>query len=662
MGGSQSALGENPIPPDSLDFIGRNGKIYANAQPFSIKGVNWFGSEAYCGPPNGLEKHNIAWYLDFLERHHFNAVRLLFNHEHILKNDIVQAPQSERLLFQVRYVDQFVVLAREAAKRGILVMIGCHRITHDAWPGDGLWYGSGISESRVLESWSTLARALCGEWNVFAADLQNEPHSASWGKGLPTDWNKAAEQIGDHVSSLCPRWMIMVEGVGYTPGAPGADDPGMGIWWGENLVGTNVAPVHLKNQDKLVYSPHVYGPSVYMQSYFRSPFFPNNMPAIWMQHFAFAQEKTGRPIVIGEFGGNYVDADRVWQDWAIPYIMEKGFGLFYFALNPDSKDTGGLVPQPDWNDPPPGSPEALKLEALSQLPSTDVFEVCPSCRAAQESAGANEPAHPPPMPPTATSSPPVPLVQLAPAPRADSVAPSPQPPIPPSPIVSSDTAAGKSPPPFVPPPTAVQDFAAVPAVAPAASFSTTNVAAIVFLILVGLHIFRQHRSSKGDTKPIAPQPALPAPKTKSSKKDKRKDKKRRNSSAAEEDAETERVVLLLQPAEIDPEDAPVATRAPEERSRAAEGESPLRLGERVRVHSLQQEPWHNGAEGVVAGHAQTPSGPRYNVVCQMKEGPSVGLCLKFENLQRLDDSWLPAVQPGVADDSTSEVALPVCSM
>ena len=76
---------------------------------------------------------------------------------------------------------------------------------------------------------------------------------------------------------------------------------------------------------------------MYVQNYFKSPFFPNNMPGIWQQHFAFAQEATGRPIVIGEIGGTYVGADKIFQDWALPYIVEKGFGLFYFALNPDSK-------------------------------------------------------------------------------------------------------------------------------------------------------------------------------------------------------------------------------------------------------------------------------------------------------------------------------------
>ena len=627
MGGSQSALDANPIPKDSLDFVGRNGNIYANAQPFSIKGVNWFGSEAYCGPPNGLEKHGITWYLDFLQRHNFNAIRLLFNHEHILKNDIVAAPQSEQLLFQTRYIDMFVVLAREAAKRGMLVMIGCHRITHEAWPGDGLWYGQGYSESRVLDSWTALTKILCNEWNVFGADLQNEPHASSWGKGLPTDWNKAAERIGNHIHEHCPRWMIMVEGVGYTPGAPGADRNDMGIWWGENLVGTNVAPVQLRNQDKLVYAPHVYGPSVYMQSYFRSPFFPTNMPQVWQQHFAFAKAKTGRPIVLGEIGGNYIGADKVWQDWAIPYMIDQGFGLFYFALNPDSKDTGGLVPRDDWSDPPPGSPEALKLKALAQIPSTDVFKVCPSCRPADAVVGGA--ASPPPAAAAAASHPPPPV---------------------------STNAATQSPPPPPPPPTPLTTAQASPARLPSGNTTTMEPAvpftndqattstfgslfsdpfstavAIVLLVLVGMHVRSKRAAANGGddgvSKVIPPVAAVPLP---APSKAPKKGKKGKKAKAADED-QAERVVLLLQ--DPDPELAAVEEAAAEE----IDDGMAFDVGDRVRVRGLTAEPWHNGAEGTVAGHAQTPSGPRINVVLQ----DGTGLCLRAEMLERcVDDEGL----------------------
>jgi hypothetical protein len=115
-------------------------------------------------------------YMDYLKRNQFNAIRLLFNHEHILKNDIVDAPKEATILFQTRYIEMFLILAREAAERGILVMMACHRMTPEAWPGKGLWYDDelGFTEEVVKESWTKLASVLCKQWNVVAADLQNE--------------------------------------------------------------------------------------------------------------------------------------------------------------------------------------------------------------------------------------------------------------------------------------------------------------------------------------------------------------------------------------------------------------------------------------------------------------------------------------------------------
>lgn len=60
---------------------------------------------------------------------------------------------------------------------------------------------------------------------------------------MAIDWNLGAEDLGDHVLRECPRWLIFVEGVGYNPGAPNGDDPGAGIWWGENLIGARVQQV-----------------------------------------------------------------------------------------------------------------------------------------------------------------------------------------------------------------------------------------------------------------------------------------------------------------------------------------------------------------------------------------------------------------------------------
>lgn len=288
-------------------------------------------------------------------------------------------------------------------------MIACHRLKPDAWPGDGLWYDQRITETAVRMSWGMIAKKLCSQWNVFAVDLQNEPHSSSWAKGdMSTDWGHAAERLGNFVLKQCPRWLVMVEGIGYTPGAPGADDPGAGYWWGENLGGVRAQPVKLQDMRKLIYSPHTYGPSVYMQSYFKSPSFPQNMAAIWDQHFAFVQKATGQPLIIGEMGGKYEGKDQVWQDWAFGFMKQRGIGVFYFALNPSSEDTGGIL-QSDFT-----TPQAAKLKALSVLPSTDFLYLrqrygVPSNTVSREMWS--------PVAPSAVA--PVPLWKKAPAPAAN---------------------------------------------------------------------------------------------------------------------------------------------------------------------------------------------------------------------------------------------------
>ena len=72
-----------------------------------------------------------------------------------------------------------------------------------------------------------------------------------------------------------------------------------------------------------------------MQGYFSAPTFPDNMPAIWEERFAFLRDyKGGTPVVMGEFGGFYTGKDKQWQDTAMTFMRNRGIGLFYFALNP----------------------------------------------------------------------------------------------------------------------------------------------------------------------------------------------------------------------------------------------------------------------------------------------------------------------------------------
>ena len=180
--------------------------------------------------------------------------------------------------------------------------------------------------------------------------------------------------------------------------------------------------------------------STIAHSYFGAADFPSNMPSLWDKRFAYLAKTNTAPVVIGEMGGFYTHAteadpsakDQHWQDWAIKYMADNGIGVFYFALNPGSVDTGGLL-QSDWV-----TPEAEKLTLLSQLPTTDVLA------ARQRSYMSHpppppSPTHPPaphhpPRPKHKAASPPPPLTSPPPTPPSPSPPPpSPMPPPPPNP-------------------------------------------------------------------------------------------------------------------------------------------------------------------------------------------------------------------------------------
>ena len=244
--------------------------------------------------------------------------------------------------------------------------------------------------------------------------------------------------------------------------------------WGENLAGAKTQPVQLSNPARLVYAPHTYGPSVYQQKYFDDHNFPANMPAIWEQRFAFLLEK-GSPVVIGEMGGFYTGKDKVWQDWAFAFmkgecirtalrvarlphvyvlchVAERGIGVFYFALNPGSKDTGGLL-QDDWE-----TPEGAKLRMLDDMPSTDILEA--------KLRSVKPPMLPPPPTPPPPPSPPPPSTSPLPPPQPQPP-PSPPPPPHPLPVLQPSPSVPPPVPPDPSPPPPLVSFGGIAAAATA---------------------------------------------------------------------------------------------------------------------------------------------------------------------------------------------------
>lgn len=349
----------------ALQFSSSRGMLRLQGREFHLRGVNMVASEASAGLPSGLRHRSLPSLFHWLQGLGINAIRLPFSHGAVLRNDVVRdfdASLNPQLV-DASYLDSLVVIAQEAERHGILVQLASHRI--DDSPDRGLWYSNQIREVGIMQSWSNVSHRLCGQWNVMGADLQNEPWAATWGDGnVHTDWKQAASRLGNRLIELCDRWLVFVEGIGWTPkgGSPLCDSTcaSLGAGRGENvrarpqartasdtvrpvilrlcalsspqLMGVRTMPIELSRQDRLVYSPHTFGPSMIIMDYMKNYAFPGNVEDMLERNFGFIAQETGQATVVGAIGGTMLGLDRRWQEAAIAYFARKGFGVFYFAL------------------------------------------------------------------------------------------------------------------------------------------------------------------------------------------------------------------------------------------------------------------------------------------------------------------------------------------
>jgi endoglucanase len=308
-----------------------------------LTGVNWFGFETSAFAPHGLEARNWQDMLDQIKQAGFNTIRLPFTNQLFDPSSQPQGIDYElnpdlKGLHGLALLDRII---QGAGSRGLRVILDRHDPTADLRPE--LWYTQQISQARWIHDWVMLARHYRGNETVIGADLANEPHGpATWGDGNPrTDWRLAAEQAGNAILAVNPDWLIIVEGIEQYHGDF--------YWWGGNLEGAAQFPVRLSQPDKLVYSAHDYGPEIYNQSWFQAPNFPRNLPGVWQQHWAYLQLEGIAPVLLGEFGGRSVGRDPagVWQRSLVAFLHTYGISYTYWAWNPDSGDTGGIL-KDDW--------------------------------------------------------------------------------------------------------------------------------------------------------------------------------------------------------------------------------------------------------------------------------------------------------------------------
>ena len=362
-----------------LEWTSEQGELRVNGFTFHLKGVSvrstppthppathpihiqWFGFETDVYFPHGLWGATTTdRVFRFLRANGFNAIRIPFSAELALEPGRVVRVAGEPELDNLGHLARLARFVDLAAQHNLLVMLDMHRLRATGGITE-LWYDGSTPYPRVLEAWYNVMDALVEKWNLFAVDIKNEPHgAATWGAGNPgTDWNRAAEDIANRIYGRYPQWhgLAFVEGVSNPTVRSRGRDPNP-TWWGGSLEGVWDAPITLARPEwtrRVVYSPHTYGPDVYDHWVFRDwANFPNNMPGIWQAQFGFAEGVQGqRAVVIGEWGGFYGRGpsgwrDRVWADRLGDWMQERCLAdNFYWGVNPNSGDTGGLL-EDDW--------------------------------------------------------------------------------------------------------------------------------------------------------------------------------------------------------------------------------------------------------------------------------------------------------------------------
>ena len=352
-----------------------NGKLKVNKKRFYIKGANWHGAESETFVPAGLWKQHVNFFLGFLEEHDFNAIRIPLARDTVMENPEVSTYTANPWIKKGwTSLDVLDYVIKRAQDYNILVMLDIHRMDRDKWPDKGDYGGwkknsESDGEKKVRKAWQKLAKRYKGMWNVFAADIANEPHGLSW-----DEFASGVERIAKHIHAIAPHWLIFVAGVGHSPGHGGAKSS-YEFLWGGNLKGVKNRPVKLGKANRLVYTPHTYDPVQHKHSYaLKNNYSTSILPTVWDDHWGYIRSiKNSAPIVLGEWGGIW-DETKGFLKKLESYLNKNSDsmpGSFFWTMTGNSGSTGGLLKKDDkWN-----KPENDKLDLLAKLPFTKVASI-----------------------------------------------------------------------------------------------------------------------------------------------------------------------------------------------------------------------------------------------------------------------------------------------
>jgi len=334
-----------PLSTRGSDIVDRDGDVVV------LNGVNWFGFETGTQLAHGLWTRDYRDMLGQISSLGYDTIRIPFSLQAMQSTTpvSVNTAAGNAALVGKTPLQALEIIVAEARTQGLEVLLDNHSLANDAYAED-LWFNATYSEDQWVSMWQTMAQRFADDPNVIGADLKNEPHgTATWGTGGTTDWRRAAERAGAAVQAVAPQWLVVVEGVqGPVPGQQ-LD----GHWWGGNLEVAGALPVRLPVAGRLVYSAHEYGPSVHDQPWFSlsASAMATELQRRWTLGFGYLVDQQIAPVLIGELGGKTIaDTTTVegrWFDQFADYLAAKGISWTFWAWNPNSSDTGGLLLD-DW--------------------------------------------------------------------------------------------------------------------------------------------------------------------------------------------------------------------------------------------------------------------------------------------------------------------------
>ena len=354
-------------PPNDDDWLHVEGNLIKDSKGNTVylTGINWFGFETDgANGFYGLNKCNLEDSLDLMAKLGFNLLRIPISAELILEwksgkrveTSFVNTFENPRLdgLSSLEILDYTI---NHMKKNGMKAMFDMHGASKDSYQ-DNLWYDKNVSFEDFIEAWKWLTERYKDDDTVIAMDLKNEPHGKFSGPNIakwddsddPNNWKRAAEIIAEEILAINPNVLIVVEGVEAYP-MDGYDYTNCGEfttycnWWGGNLRGVADHPVTISAPDKLVYSVHDYGPDIYVQPWFKKEFDINSLyEECWYPNWYYIVDQNIAPMLIGEWGGKLKnDNNRKWLECLGSFIADKRLHHTFWAFNPNSADTGGLM-------------------------------------------------------------------------------------------------------------------------------------------------------------------------------------------------------------------------------------------------------------------------------------------------------------------------------